>query len=104
MSHLEELVEVQALVIKLREQLDEERRQVTQLKQALESARRIGAAIGIVMAAARIPEEAAFVMLTTASQNSNRKLREVADDVVTTGEVPAGRSGADVGRPHPAPG
>ena len=60
---------------------------VEQLKEALHASRRIGAAIGIVMANRKVTEAAAFLILTKASQNSNRKVRVIADEVVDTGDV-----------------
>jgi hypothetical protein len=62
-----------------------------QMETALKAARVIGAAIGIVMAASRCTQEQAFQVLVKVSQNSNRKLREVADDVVLTGGLPSVR-------------
>ena len=58
-----------------------------QLKEALHASRRIGAAIGIIMAHRKVTEAAAFLILTKASQNSNRKVRVIADEVVDTGDV-----------------
>jgi hypothetical protein len=60
---------------------------IAQLEQALVTARKIGAALGIVMAARRITQDEAFEVLSTASQQANRKLRDLADDVVRTGDV-----------------
>ena len=57
-------------------------REIEHLKSALESARTIGAAIGIVMAMQKITYDAAFAMLAAVSQHQNRNLREIADDVV----------------------
>lgn len=54
---------------------------------ALRTSRLIGAAIGIVMAAAKVSEVAAFEILRSASQSANRKLRVLAEEVVETGEV-----------------
>ncbi|MHA3700844.1 GAF and ANTAR domain-containing protein [Jatrophihabitans sp. YIM 134969] len=59
------------------------------LKRALDSSRLIGAATGILMAHHRLTQEQAFDVLRQVSQNSNRKLRDVADDVVHTGAVPS---------------
>jgi hypothetical protein len=58
-----------------------------QLQEALHTSRRIGAAVGIVMANRKVTEAAGFLILKKASQNSNRKLRVVADEVVETGDV-----------------
>lgn len=60
---------------------------VQNLEVALQSSRTIGAAMGIVMANRRVDEAAAFAILRQASQDSNTKLRCVATDVVTTGDV-----------------
>lgn len=58
------------------------------LKVALEGSRQIGTALGILMAHHKVTQDAAFVLLTRASQRLNRKLREIAGDVVDTGELP----------------
>jgi GAF domain-containing protein len=57
------------------------------LEQALDSNRRVGIAIGILMARHRLDEQAAFALLRTASQHANRKLRVMAEDVISTGEI-----------------
>jgi hypothetical protein len=59
-----------------------------QLEDALRSARTIGAAIGIVMASARCGQEEACSILVKVSQANDRKLREVAKEVVMTGALP----------------
>ena len=64
-----------------------EREQLAQLQQAVASNRVIGTAIGILMAVRRISEAEAFDLLRVASQHSNRKLREIAEDVVRLGVV-----------------
>ena len=64
-----------------------ERESMANLSIALQSSRRIGAAIGILMAGG-LSEEAAFAELRRSSQNANRKLRDVADDVLLTGALP----------------
>ncbi len=58
------------------------------LTRALESSRRIAAAVGIVMTTYRLPEAQAFDMLRAASQGLNRKLRDIADEVWLTGRLP----------------
>ena len=72
------------------------------LKNAVDSNREIGIAIGILMTTHKITREAAFDLLRITSQGSHRKLREVAADVMDTGilTVPeqTGR-----GRPRPTP-
>lgn len=48
----------------------------------------IGQAQGILMERFKITTERAFHMLMLASQNSNRKLRDIADELVSTGQLP----------------
>jgi hypothetical protein len=56
------------------------------LEVAMRTARKIGAAIGIVMAGQQLDEESAFATLAKASQNANVKLRVLAEEVVSTGD------------------
>lgn len=60
---------------------------IANLEVALASCRRIGAAMGVVMATRKVTEEQAFTMLRQASQDTHRKLRDVADDVLLTGTI-----------------
>ncbi|GAA2160901.1 hypothetical protein GCM10009845_09890 [Pedococcus bigeumensis] len=57
------------------------------LGQALRSSRKIGAAIGIVMADLKVGEVAAFEILSRVSQHTNRKLNDVAHEVVDAGSA-----------------
>ncbi len=57
------------------------------LRTALVSARRIGAAIGVLMSTRQLTDDEAFAELSRASQNENRKLRLVAEDVLRTGAI-----------------
>lgn len=57
------------------------------LRSALESREVIGQAKGILMERFKITSTAAFSLLITASQQSNRKLRDVAAEVTTTGAL-----------------
>jgi len=59
-----------------------------QIRAGLESNRIIGTAIGILMTNHRLSAAAAFQLLVGASQHSNRKLRDIAADVTTTGRLP----------------
>lgn len=61
--------------------------QVTQLQEALRTSRMIGAAIGIIMADRVVTQDDAFLMLKQASQHTNRKLREIAEALVLTGDI-----------------
>jgi hypothetical protein len=56
--------------------------QVSQLTFARDSNRRIGMAMGIVMNQRQIDEVHAFDVLRQTSQNTNRKLRDIAEDVI----------------------
>ena len=58
------------------------------LQVALHHSRRIGAAVGILMYSRRVTETEAFAALRTASQNLNRKVADIADEVVATGALP----------------
>ena len=55
---------------------------VAQLEKALTSSRCIGAAIGILMASRQVPQDKAFELLKEASQRANRKLYDVAAELV----------------------
>jgi hypothetical protein len=55
------------------------------LLKAMESNREIGVAMGILMQRHRLDREQAFAVLRVASQDSNRKLAEVASEVADTG-------------------
>jgi signal transduction histidine kinase/DNA-binding response OmpR family regulator/PAS domain-containing protein len=59
------------------------------LERALSSNRQIGAAMGILMARLQLTDEQAFDLLRKTSQNRHRKLRDIAEEVLMTGEVPA---------------
>jgi len=58
----------------------------------------IGQAEGILMERLKIDADTAFALLAKISQDSNRKLFAVAEDVVQTGEVPGGRRHSRVPR------
>lgn len=62
--------------------------QITHLKEALATRDLIGQAKGILMERFKITAQQAFVVLTTASSRSNTKLREVAEQLATTGTLP----------------
>ncbi|MCW2541830.1 MAG: antitermination regulator [Frankiales bacterium] len=61
---------------------------VANLQLAIQTNRKIGVAMGILMAEYRVTEARAFDLLRTASQHRHDKLRNVADDVVLTGSLP----------------
>ncbi len=57
------------------------------MEQALQSNREIGVAIGVLMHQHRLSRDQAFDVLRAASQDSNRKLRDIAQEVVDTGTL-----------------
>jgi GAF domain-containing protein len=61
---------------------------VEQLEEALKSRDVIGQAKGVLMAQRKITETEAFDVLRTTSQRLNIKLRDLAEQVATTGELP----------------
>lgn len=63
--------------------------EVINLERALESNREIGVAMGILMAQGRYTQAQAFEQLVQASQHLNRRLRDIAAEVTTTGQLPA---------------
>ncbi len=58
------------------------REHAEQMEQALRSSREIGAAIGILMASRQLSQDEAFAALKQVSRQSNRKLRDIARDLV----------------------
>jgi AmiR/NasT family two-component response regulator len=78
---------VSAQVDRLQRNLDHAQRSMGALQAALESNRRIGIAVGILMTRLRITDDAAFELLRRASNDRNVKLRLVAEEVIYTGEL-----------------
>lgn len=72
----------------------------TQMEAALTSRAAIEQAKGILMATRRCSPEEAFELLRTESNNTNRKLREVAADIIRSIRP----IGSGLGAPSPAPG
>jgi GAF domain-containing protein len=64
------------------------REDLTQLRTAMMSRACIEQAKGILIERHKIKEDEAFTMLTHASQRTNTKLRDVADELVRTGALP----------------
>ena len=75
-----------------------------QLEQALTSRTVIDQAIGVLMGQQRCTAEEAFALLRKHSQNTNRKLRDVAADVITrvSGQPPGESRGFQVTNAEPA--
>ena len=59
-----------------------------QLHEAIATRQGIGEAMGIVMSLYRVSEDQAFAVLRRISQARNVKLREIAQEIVRTGEIP----------------
>ena len=62
--------------------------QADNLKAALSNSRMIGMALGILIERHRITADEAFERLRSASQQANRKLADLAADLVRTGQFP----------------
>lgn len=75
------------LLVECQGELKVAEEQVEHLRNALVSARRIGAAVGILMGTRRLTDDQAFELLCRASQHRNRKLREIAEEVMHTGTL-----------------
>lgn len=57
------------------------------LNTALQSSREIGMAVGIVMSSCKVTETAAFDMMRSVSQETHRKIRDIAADIVEQGHL-----------------
>jgi GAF domain-containing protein len=68
----------------------QQRRRAEGLTLALQSNREIGAAIGVVMTRLLVTRDQAFDLMRIASQRTNRKLRDVAQDVLDSGTLDIG--------------
>jgi flagellar biosynthesis chaperone FliJ len=75
------------LLQQMNERLTAAQGQISHLETALQSNRRIGMAIGIVMTRFGLTEQQAFERLSRHSQQTNTKLRELAEQVVYTGTL-----------------
>ncbi|WP_255353233.1 ANTAR domain-containing response regulator [Phycicoccus sp. Root101] len=67
--------------------------EVQNLRQALESRKVIDMALGILMSAHHCSPDAAFTILSRASQNRNQKLRDLASAIVRS-TMDAGNKGS----------
>ena len=82
------LVSMASLALSVAHSHEDEERRSANFQTALGSRETIGQAMGILMERERITAEAAFVILRRASQHLNIKLREVARNLIDTGEDP----------------
>ncbi len=71
------------------------RENAASLERALGNSRNIGMAMGILMSSQLVTVDEAFTLLRIASQNSNRKIHDIALEVVATGtlDVPGPKGG-----------
>ncbi len=91
---LAELIELRITRDILDVRLAHARHESENLQVALESNRTIGIAIGIVMATRHCRAADAFALLSRASQETNRKVRDIAEDVLFAGVLPDRSSAA----------
>jgi len=70
------------------------------LEAAMQSRAVIEQAKGVLIERYKLTPDHAFRLLTLASMNANRKLRDVADDLVRTGDLPAVTPRGNRGRPE----
>jgi len=82
------LASLASVAITAARSLEDEERRIDNLHTALSSREIIGQAQGILMERERITADQAFDILRRASQFLNVKLREVAQNLVDTGERP----------------
>ena len=74
-------------------------RRETHLRAALESSHTVGVAMGMLMGRHGISQDQAFAILTLASQHRQRKLADVARDVIEPAPLDGGKAAA--ARPSP---
>ena len=77
------------------------REEVANLKRALKTREVIGMAKGVLMARECCHPDEAFDMLRRASQRENRKLAEVAEQIVKQNTAQAGGSAGDISETPP---
>jgi len=82
------LASLASLALTVAQSHEDEERRADNLHAALTSRETIGEALGILMERERITASQAFEILRRASQHLNIKLREVAQNLVNTGEDP----------------
>lgn len=68
-------------------ELKRARNKVANLEIALQSSRAIGIAIGVIVERCKINSDQAFDLLVQISQSDQRKVRDVADELVLTGVI-----------------
>jgi AmiR/NasT family two-component response regulator len=87
------LAEVAAHRAEVTKELNAAHRYIAHLQTALITNRTIAMAVGIVMARRGLTEDVAFEILRSRSQRENRKVRDLADEIVYTGDLPEAATG-----------
>jgi transcriptional regulator with GAF, ATPase, and Fis domain len=82
------LASLASLALSVAHSHEDEERRADNLHAALATRELIGAALGILMERERVSADQAFAILRRASQHLNVKLRDVAQNLVETGETP----------------
>jgi hypothetical protein len=77
----------QDLIHALTAALIQERARAADLELALATGRRIGIAVGILMATAKLTEAQAFGLMRDTSMATQRKVRDIAEEIIQTGAV-----------------
>jgi AmiR/NasT family two-component response regulator len=85
------LTETEKFILEVLERLDAADVKAEHLQLALDHSRDIGAAVGVLMSQHKMQQSEAFELLRQTSQDQNRKLYELALEVLTTGELPPRR-------------
>ncbi len=83
------LTETEKFILETLERLDAADAKAEHLQLALNHSRDIGAAVGVLMSQHKLQQTEAFELLRQTSQAQNRKLYELAMEVVNTGELPS---------------
>lgn len=78
---------LQSALAQSRADLAAANQRVENLEKALQTCRRIGMALGILMAGRGLTDTDAFHCLAQASQQQNRKLAHIAEHVIYTGHL-----------------
>ena len=80
--------ETEKFIVEVLERLDAADTRAAHLRRALEHSRDIGAAVGVLMAINKVDRSHALDLLRRTRQHQNRKLHDLALDVISTGELP----------------
>jgi AmiR/NasT family two-component response regulator len=98
------LASLASLALSVAHSHEDEERRSENLNAALGTRETIGEALGILMERERITADQAFDILRKASQHLNIKLRDVAQNLVDTGESPDTGPPESSGATRQAPG